>query len=179
MESYITNRKQYGEINETNSDTLTLITGLPQGCIIGTLLFIICINNIAQASELLDFIICANDTTLSTTIEIIFHSIKYLNVVSRLNAELANISDRLKANKLSLSVQKCKYMIFHTIRKQVHPLQLIIDDTILERVHEFDFLELTLNEHLNWNTHINKISNKVSKSMGILIKTETFSSTKK
>ncbi len=42
-------------------------------------------------------------------------------------------------------------------------------DTIFERVHEFNFLGLTLNEHLNWNTHINKISNKVSKSMGIYI----------
>ncbi len=65
-------------------------------------------------------------------------------------------------------------MIFHTNRKKVNPLQLIIDDTILERVHKFNFLGLTLNEHLNWNTPFNKISNKVSKSMRILNKLKHF-----
>ncbi len=65
-------------------------------------------------------------------------------------------------------------MIFHTNRKKVHPLQLIINVTILERVHELNFLGLTLNEHLIWNTHINKISNKVSKSMGFLNKLKHF-----
>ncbi len=50
-------------------------------------------------------------------------------------------------------------MIFHTNRKKVNPLQLIIDDIIFERVYEFIFLGLTLNEHFNGNTHINKISN--------------------
>ncbi len=60
----------------------------------------------------------------------------------------------------------------------MNPLQLIIDNTILERVHGCNFLGLTLNEHLNWNTHINKISNKVSKSMGILNKLKYFLSLK-
>ncbi len=106
MESYITNWKQYVEINEPNSDTLTLIPGVPQGSNLGPLLFIIYINDIAQASKHFDFIIYADDTTLSTTIEIVFNNAKDVNVVSKLNAELANVSDWLKTNKLSLSVQK-------------------------------------------------------------------------
>ncbi len=86
MESYITNQKEYVEIHETNSDTLTLITGVPQGFIVGLLLFIIYINDIDQASQIFDFIIYADNTTLSTTIEIIFNNAKYVNVVSKLNA---------------------------------------------------------------------------------------------
>ncbi len=96
MESYITNRKQYVEINDTNSDRLILIAGVPQGSILRPLLFIIYINDIAQANKLFDFIINVDDTTLSTTIEIVFNNAKDVNVVSKLNAELANVTDWLK-----------------------------------------------------------------------------------
>ncbi len=65
-------------------------------------------------------------------------------------------------------------MIFHRTRKNVNPLQITIDDTILEWVHGFNFLGLTLNKHLNWKNHINKISNKVSNNMGILNKLKHF-----
>ncbi len=58
--------------------------------------FIIYINDIAQASKRFDFIIYADDTTLSTTIEIAFNNAKDMNIVSKLNAELANVSDWLK-----------------------------------------------------------------------------------
>ncbi len=81
VESYITNRKQYVEINETNSDTLRLITSVPQGSILGPLRFIIYINDITQASKRFDFIIYADDTTLSTTFEIVFNNAKDVNVV--------------------------------------------------------------------------------------------------
>ena len=69
LEIYITNRTQYVEIHDTKSDPLTLTTGVPKGSILGPLLFIIYINDIAQASKLFDFIIYADDTTLSTTLE--------------------------------------------------------------------------------------------------------------
>ncbi len=100
MKSYTTNRKQYVEINDTNSDTLTLITGVPQGSILGPLLFIIYINDIVQASKCFDFIIYADDITLSTTIEIVSDNAKDVNVVSKLYAELGNVSDWLKTNTL-------------------------------------------------------------------------------
>ncbi len=76
-----------------------------------------------------------------------------MNVVSKLNAELVklNVNGWLKTNKLSSSVHICKYMIFHTTKKKVNALHLMIDDIILERVHDFNCLELTLNEHLNCN----------------------------
>ncbi len=176
MESYITNQKQYAEINDSK---LTLITGISQSSILGPLLFIIYINDISQVSKPFDFIIYADDTILSTTIEIVFNNAKDVNVVSKLNAELAFVSDWLKINKLSLSIQRCKYLIFRTNRIKTNALQLIINNTIFERVYECNFLGLTLNEHLNWNTHINKISNKMSKSMGILKKMKHFLSQKK
>ncbi len=59
-------------------------------------------------------------------------------------------------------------MIFHTKKKNVQSLTLKIDDIIIERVAEFNFLGLTIDEHLTWKCHINKISNKISQCMGIL-----------
>ncbi len=88
--------------------------------------------------------------------------------------ELASISDWLKANKLSLSIEKSKYMIFHTLQKNVAQLRLKIDNTLIDRVYEFNFLGLTINENLNWKSHINKIANKISKIMGILNKLKYF-----
>ncbi len=79
IESYLTNRKQYVEIDGSNSDMLSLTTGVPQGSILGALLFIIYINDIAQASKLFDFIIYADDTTLSTTLEIVIRNTPNLN----------------------------------------------------------------------------------------------------
>ncbi len=61
-------------------------------------------------------------------------------------------------------------MIFHTPQKKINPLQLKIDNIIIDRVKEFIFLGLTLTEHLNWKSHIDKIANKISRNMGILNK---------
>ncbi len=174
MESYIKNRKQYVEIEGINSEMSTLTTGVPQGSILGPLLFIIYINDIANSSKIFDFVIYADDTTLSTTLEIVIRNTNDLAPDIKLNEELTNVNDWLKLNKLSLNVKKCKYMIYHMARRKVNPLHLVIDDTVIERVSEFNFLGLTLDENLTWKSHINKISNKISKSMGILNKLKHF-----
>ena len=65
-------------------------------------------------------------------------------------------------------------MIFHRPQKPVNPLQLSMNETEIARVSNFDFLGLTLNEHLNWKPHIDKIANKISRSIGILNKHKNF-----
>ncbi len=97
-----------------------------------------------------------------------------MNISLNLNHNLANISDWPKLNNLSLNLKKCKYIVFHKPKKKSNPLLIMIDDTIIERVQEFNFLGLTLNENLNWKNHINKISNKISRSIGILNKLKFF-----
>ncbi len=77
---------------------------------------------------------------------------------------------KLNINKLAINTGKCKYMIFHMPQKKINSLQLKIDNIIIDIVKEFIFLGLTLNEHLNWKGHIDKIANKISRSMGILNK---------
>ncbi len=88
--------------------------------------------------------------------------------------ELGKINDWLKTNKLSLNVKKSKYMIFHTPQRKVDSLNIQIDNTVIERVRVFDFLGLTINENLTWKDHIDKIANKISRSLGILNKLKHF-----
>ncbi len=92
MESYITNRNQYVEIDNTNSDTLPIMTGVPQESILDPFLFIIYINDIVSPSKLFDFIIYADDTTLSTTLDIIIKETNNSDPESVINKELQNIN---------------------------------------------------------------------------------------
>ncbi len=80
MESYLSNSKQYVEIDDSVSDMLDLTTEVQQGSILGPLLFIIYMNDIAHASKMFYFIIYANNTTLSTIIEIVVRSTTYLTI---------------------------------------------------------------------------------------------------
>ncbi len=144
LECYITKHKQFVEINDAKSVTLTLTTGVPS--ILGPLLFPIYINDIALSNKLFDFIIYADNTSLSTTLEIIFNNNNNMNISLNLNNNLANIIDWLKLNKLSLNLKKYKYIVFHKPKKKINPLLIMIDDTIIERVQVFNILGLTLNE---------------------------------
>ncbi len=120
-ESYITNRKQYVDIDDVQSEMLTVTTGVPQGSILVPLLVVIYLNDIANANNLFNFIIYADDTTLSITIEVILNNINNDDVESKINSEIACINDWLKCTKLSMNISKCKYMIFHMPpKKKIH-----------------------------------------------------------
>ena len=71
-------------------------------------------------------------------------------IESVINAELSKVVEWLNINKLSLNKAKSKYMIFHVPSKGIYSLTLNIDNTNIEKVDKFNFLELTLDSNLNW-----------------------------
>ncbi len=166
MESYLTGRQQFVQMDNTISDISTVKTGVPKGSILGPLLFIIYINDIAQASKIFVFIIYADDTSLTTTLETILQ--ENMSIENSINNELINIIDWLKLNKLSLNIPKTMFMVFHKAQRIMTPLQIKIEDTIIEQVSDIKFLGLTINQHLNWKSHVDKILNKISRNIGIL-----------
>ena len=113
---------------------LPITTGIPQGSILGPLLFIICINDFAQASKMFNFIICADYTTLSSTLNTFNDNIQNDNLESLINDELLKINEWLKINKFSLNITKYKYMTFQRTNKNVQTLTLKIYNINIEQV---------------------------------------------
>ena len=169
MQNYLTNRKQYVDIDGTISDTTLISTGVPQGSILGPLLFIIYINDLSNASELFKYIMYADDTTLYT-----YLNPKDQNCCIIINKELNLLSEWLKVNELSLNVNKSKFMIFHQPNKSFNVPEILINNILVEHVDNFNFLGLTLDEKLAWNNHITKISSKISRTIGIINKLKHF-----
>ena len=168
LKSYLQNRKQYTEIEQINSDILPIKIGVPQGSVLGPLLFIIYINDFSQASQLFNFVMYADDTTLSTSLNSLSETtLDNKNTETIINEELCKINEWLNINKLLLNKSKTKYMVFHMPNKRMQALTLKIDDVYIERVDEFNFLGLTLDTNLNWRKHTEKISNKCSKTIGV------------
>ena len=167
FKSYLENRKQYVEIENSKSDITSTSLGVPQGSILGPLLFTIYVNDIHLSSTFFNVIQYADDTTLFSPM-LNKHN---LDMSSMVTNELNKVYKWLCANKLSLNIKKTKYMIFCRQGKKQHTLLNIkIKNTLVEQVQNFDFLGITLNQNLSWGSHIDKVSYKISRCIGILRK---------
>ena len=112
LNSYLSNRKQYVQFGGTKSSLSKIMTGVPQGSILGSILFIIYMNDINKASSILRLLIYADNTALYNTI--FYFKSRDTKIISSLsNVELDKINEWLIANKLSLNVKKSKFMLFH------------------------------------------------------------------
>ena len=110
--NYLSDRVQYVEFLDSVSETQHISMGVPQGSILGPLLFLIYINDLPYASDMFSILMYADDTTLFC---------KFDNVCSenKINSELDNIFNWLCSNKLSLNVNKTKFACFHTKQKRI------------------------------------------------------------
>ena len=102
--SYLENTEQFVELNDTASKTLHIVTGVPQGSILGPLLFLIYINDFPLSSNLFKFTMYASATKLYShfdNAELANHDIEF-----KINNELLNINDWLKINKLALNIKQ-------------------------------------------------------------------------
>ena len=162
--SYLTKMYRFVNYNNTSSDVKQITCAVPQGLILGPLLFPLCISDIASLSWLFFSVLFADDTTL-------FCSSKNLHELSTvINNELGNIIKWLNANRLSLTIDKTNFMIFIPKSKKEQCPTIHINGSSSLEVDNAKFLGVIIDNKLNRLEHIKCISRKIAKGSGIIIK---------
>ena len=169
LTSYLSNRSQKVSLNGQTSDSKTITCGVPQGSILGPLLFLIYINDMNKAIKNSQVFHFADDTNL-------LYSHKDQNTLKKtLNKDLKDLYEWLCANRLSLNVAKTEFMIFRPPKMKLSGrVVLTLNRTKIHESTKIKYLGLILDPRLTWKEHINELSKKLNRSIGMLYKTREF-----
>ena len=175
FQSYLTGRCQTTQIGSRISRKEKVICGVPQGSVLGPLLFLLYINDIHVSSKKFDFFLFADDTNL-------LFADKYLKSLEAIvNKELENVCDWLLANRLTLNIDKFNYVLFHPYQRKIGTdINLRVYDNEhkmfkqLEHKTYVKYLGVLIDKNLSWKYHIDFIVLKISKTIGIISRLRHF-----
>ena len=160
LQSYLEDRVQYTSVGNFKSGVKSIRCGVPQGSVLGPLLFILFINDLPNSCPLGNVRIFADDTN------IFFHCNNIEELITTSKNIMINLNAWFNDNKLSLNIDKTSFIIFRPKRKRFPNLPDHIEylNFKIKRSSSIKFLGLLLDEHLTWDLQINEICNKL-KSM--------------
>lgn len=160
--SYIDKRSQRVVINGYQSDLLPVTSGVPQGSILGPLLFILFINDINQCFQNSKFLLYADDLKA-------YRPIQNVNDCHLFQADLDRFSNYCIDNKLHLNLSKCNTITFTKKRKTIS-FKYALCNTPLKKVDTLRDLGVTLDTKLHLDLHIGKIINKAVQMCGFVLR---------
>ena len=172
FESYLKERKQYVSISGYNSKHLSISLGVPQGSVLGPLLFLI-YNDLNTAIKHCKVHHFADDTNFLHMND----SIKKLN--KAINSDLKNVTNWLNANKISLNASKAVLILFKPKMKKLDfDLKLRLNGKRIYPTKSVKYLGIKIDKNLTWIDHINDIAIKLNKANAMLFKAREFLNTK-
>lgn len=160
--SYLQGRSQYVKINNTSSSLIDIIFGVPQGSILGPLLFLIFINDLPDATNFYVKLF-ADDTFLCT------QNNDFDALEKDVNFELKKVYSWLASNRLTLNISKSKYMLISK-KRTIPKINISLNGTPMQSCDSYKYLGVYFDKDLNWQCHIDYITNKITKSCGALAK---------
>ena len=165
FETYLKERQQFVSINGYNSECASMPNGVPQGSVLGPLVFLLYINDLNLAIQHCKVHNFADDTNLLYT----NNSIKKLNKI--LNKDLKNLTNWFNANKISLNVDNTEMILFKPIKKPLDcQLKLKLNGKRLYQTSSVKYLGIKFDQYHNWQDHINNIVIKLNKANAMLYK---------
>lgn len=163
LKSYLAHRCQFVSINDLVSDKKNIISGVPQGSILGPLLFTLYINDIVHISPEVKFIIYADDTSIFVT------SSSDVILSNKANDVLQKLDNWTSNNKLKINATKTKAVVFHSKGQQVTlKNNIVFRGSDIEIVKSVKVLGVHFSSSLQWDDHVNNIQIKLGRITGIL-----------
>ena len=165
--NYLSDRKQYVHCNGTNSKTQAIHYGVPQGSVLGPLLFLVYINDIMNCVDKESLKLFADDTSSFVRCPNLDEAIE------KTKANIMKLTEWFKCNKLTLNILKTCYSIFHTRKRVIpgHHNSIKIGDITINRTECAKYLGIWIDETLTWKHHIQCVKESLLKYFGIFYKT--------
>ena len=164
LSDYLTNRKQYVVVNGAESQPTPVLSGVPQGSILGPLFFLIYIDSLSSigVSERSCIHLFADDVLL-------YHPINFTNDFLTVQEDTSKVTEWSKLNHLTLNSAKCKFMIISRKKDPPRPLvPLHLEGESLELVNSIKYLGIHISHDLSWSDHVQHVSTKARKIIGLL-----------
>ena len=169
FKSYLHDRKQCVRIGKSCSNRNNITIGIPQGSVLGPILFILYVNELANVSPMMKTILFADDTTVSLS------GRNFHGLLGELNDELCKFSSWSLSNRLSLNVEKTGAMIFSNRLADVDLGEAVrLNHTAVDYLDKVKFLGVTLDSKLKYCYHIDNICSKLSKVIGIMYRVKRY-----
>ena len=162
IRSYLENRQQFALINGKKSNTTSIETGVPQGSVLGPLLFIVYVNDLVNSIKDGKTTLFADDTS------ILLHDKDLKLLKHRSENTLKEVYDWLVCNKLTLSWEKTFFVIYHSYKKNADVIhELRVYDNRVKRAKSAKYLGMIIDETLSWNEHVTNLCNTLSRNFNL------------